>query len=350
LLKNDAYRALSDLITKGFMSMHMDLKGVPIVFKTVNENEFELIQLYVGSKEDLFKFNTFFMAFSVLMVDGENILPDRDKTLKILYDFFYDLPTSVYGKVMDELSALKDDMFEASKYLEGFCYTDYSRVLWRMRRNSPNREEFTGIKGTENLSINVCQSNWMLINQTLDHEEEHDNQFSLALLIASASNPKGVKSVKAKYDLSVQTAVKKRKKLAMEGSSPEKVQWTPESWAAPVDTAEELVAELERQMSGKKDKHDLFIEDYIRKIEEDQKLAEEREEERLAVYRQKIKDEGFVLTGDHRALTPEETKEMLENAKNRHNNLVILPSDNIASSDDRSRYYKKIGSKILTGK
>ena len=39
-----------------------------------------------------------------------------------------------------------------------------------------------------------------------------------------------------------------------------------EGWSAPVDTVEDLVAELNRQMSGYKDKHDRYIENCIGKI------------------------------------------------------------------------------------
>jgi len=43
--------------------------------------------------------------------------------------------------------------------------------------------------------------------------------------------------------------------------------WRPEGWATPVGTAEELLVELERQMAGQKDKHDLFIEGYLKSLE-----------------------------------------------------------------------------------
>jgi len=40
--------------------------------------------------------------------------------------------------------------------------------------------------------------------------------------------------------------------------------WSPNGWSVPVNTAVELVAELERQLAGFTDKHDIFIEEFIK--------------------------------------------------------------------------------------
>jgi hypothetical protein len=353
MLRDKAYRVLSDLVNKGFLTVGMDLIGVSFVFKTVNESEFELIKLYSGLQSGSgynLKFNTYFLAFSVFLVEGENVLSNRSKNIRLLYDFFSRIPISLHTRMIAELEALKQDTFEASKYLEGFCYTEHSRILWKTKKGLPNQEELTGIEGTHAIGLNFCQNSWMLINRSLDDEEEYNKEFSFAVLIASASNPKGSKNIRAKHDAALQAMEGKRKKLAREGSSPDKTKWNPEGWAAPVDTAEELVAELERQMQGKKDKHDLFIEEYIRKLEEAEEKAKQEEEKRLAVYRQKIKDEGFPVTGTHRALTPGEAEKLMARSKDKSNNLVILPSDEIAGPEERDRYFKKIGSKVLTAR
>jgi seryl-tRNA(Sec) selenium transferase len=114
-----------------------------------------------------------------------------------------------------------------------------------------------------------------------------------------------------------------------------------------VDTAEELVAELERQMKGFKDKHDLFIDEYMKKMQE---MAEKKildEDKKLEESRKR--HEGMApISGSQRALTTEENQELM--ARKKSNNLVIVPSDNRVSSEDELRYLKKIGSKVLTAK
>lgn len=162
MLKDEAYKIVSDMVEKGFITVGMNLLDIPFVFKTINEEEYRLIKLYSGIQTGGYnlKFNTFFLAFSVLLIDGENALSDRTKSIKVLYDFFDRIPLSLHTKIVFELESLKEDIIEASKFLEGFCYTNHSRILWKERRASPNRKEFTGIEGTDSLGMNLCQNFW----------------------------------------------------------------------------------------------------------------------------------------------------------------------------------------------
>jgi hypothetical protein len=49
--------------------------------------------------------------------------------------------------------------------------------------------------------------------------------------------------------------------------------WLSSGWSQPVDTVEQLVAELNRQMGGIKDKHDKFIEEKFEEINAFKKLT-----------------------------------------------------------------------------
>ena len=121
------------------------------------------------------------------------------------------------------------------------------------------------------------------------------------------------------------------------------VDWSAEGWAAPVDTAEELVAELERQMHGYKDKHDLFIEKYLQGLKDNSDRIEKERKEAINKHR----TEGPPMTGSQRVLTPAETKELMAR---KSNNLVIVPSEDMATQKQSDRFFNKIGSKIITGK
>jgi len=353
MTRDEAYRSLSDLICKGFLTVGMEMAGKTLIFKTINDREYDLIRLYSGIPSDSMNYlrtNLFFLAFSTLLIDGQNALADREQKIGDLYDFFSNLPLTITSTIQVELGLLKNTVIEVSKYLEGFCYTTYSRDLWRAIKDLPNKEEFTGIKGTSSIGLNTYQHSWVLLNRVMDTEEEEDRDFDNAILIASAQNSKGAKSVRGKHDSAIQTRDERRKKLARKGAS-DKAQWSPEGWAAPVDTAEELVAELERQMHGVKDKHDLFVEDYMKQMEEKEAQAKKEEEDKLVVIRQRRKAEGgFPLSGSQRILTPEENARMNANLRRPNNNLMILPSDEVASPEERERYYSKIGSKLLTGR
>lgn len=337
---------MSDLIYKGFLTMRMKIAGEDFVFKTVNEKEHNLIKLYSGFSDKGYavRFNLNYLAFSLLMAEGKNFLINRNDKIKKCYDFFGQFPYQLHNRIMEELIQLRDIAFDCVSYVEGFSYTEQSRRRWNI---SNKLNTFSDFPGSKNLGMNAYQESWILINRMLDDEETYNKDFSLALLVASASNPKGVRSVRGRHDATIQRTEERRKKLARKGSH-EKRAWTPEGWAAPVDTAEELVAELMRQMDGKKDKHDLFIDDYMKKLRERAEEQTRQAEERIQKLRERREKEGDIpaITGTQRILTAEESEKL----NRKSNNLMIVKSDEVADKKEEDRFYQKIGSRVLTGK
>lgn len=352
MIRDEGYQALSDLIYRGFLLTSLNLAGNLFVFKTINEREYKLIKLYSGveregDKSYINRFNMNYLIFSLFLSDGENILTKREDKHKEIYEFFNNVPNILCSLILGELMTLRETVSEAVDFIEGFSYTDRSRRIWKHCNGGyPSREEFTGIPGTSGLGLNVFQENWILINKMLDEEEKYNKDFSRSLFVASASNPKGVRSVRAKFDSNMQLMEKRRKRIAKLGSI-KKRDWTPEQWSAPVDTAEELVAEMMRQISGKKDRHDKFIEKHMDNI---RKRAEEKTrkvEKKLEEIRSKRTFGVLPLTVSQRALTSEET-EKLESRK--PNTTVIVNDMRESKEKAENRIYKKIGSKVLTGR
>jgi hypothetical protein len=349
VLKEEAYQLLSDLVFKGFISLNITAARQTLIFKTLNDKEYQLIKLYAGLKDDpdyTNRFNTAYIVFSLLMINGENILHKREERFNELYDFFINIPRALFKKILSEIVSIRDTAVEAGGFVEGFSYTNFSRNIWRTLGNGyPNREDFTGIPGTNKLGLNAYQENWIMINRMMDEEEAYNDRFTSALLIASASNFKGARRTRALHDASRQKIKEKRKKIAQEGLI-KKSNWTEQGWAAPVDTAEELVAELERQMKGYKDRHDKFIEEYMKGLEKaaDDKKAES--EKKLKEAQDKNKDLPM-LSGSQRVLDEAEAAEMMSK---KPNNLVIVPSDEVATQEQHDRFYKKIGGRVLQGK
>lgn len=350
--KREAYQNLSDLIYKGFLAINVHIADDLFVFKTINEKEYDLIKIYSGNpNEESYsnRFNIVFIVFSLLSINGFYVLDKRDSLFEEILDFFSEMPSPLRNKIITELNKLRKESYISMSFLEGFSYTGTSRRRWRVIGNKyPNREELTGFPGSSNIGLNMCQENWVSLNKMLDEEEKYNHEFSLAVLIASASNPKGARGIRARHDASVQKINDRRKKLAQLGTV-EKTTWTSEGWAAPVDTAEELVEELMRQIEGKKDRHDLFIEEHMKKIREEAEKQAKENEEKIEELRKKREEEGIgtAVTGSHRVLSPEESKK-LESKKS--NNLMIVGSEDMASEEEEKRYFNKIGSKVLTAR
>lgn len=345
--RSEAYTLISDLVFTGFITTSVTLEGKVFVFKSMNARELDLMKMFVGGRsmpDFSERFNVFYVIYSILAIDGENILNHPDRRAGDLYPFLSSMPDMIFAKISKELSSLRRDVYETVKFLEGFSYTMKSRHKWKSNKGHlPNDEKLTGICGTGRIGLNIHQENWLSINQMLDREESYNRDFSLALMVASASNPKGVKKIGSQHDQSIQNAEERRSKLAEEGYVDKKSGGS--GWTAPVDTADELVAELERQMQGKKDKHDIFIEKYMDRLKEEADNRKKEAEDNIRRAREGMEESS--ISGEQRVLSPEEAQDLM---KRKRKGLVTVQDEGYVSPDDKDKFYRKIGSRVLTGR
>lgn len=346
--RDEAYLTLTELISKGFLTTEIDLSGKIFVFKTATEKEFEYARMLSGHpdrKDYNSRFNVYFMCLSLLAVDGYNVLAHRNEDMSVLLGFFKSLPDKIFSNLFEGITDIRNVSYEVIKFLEGYCYTNKSRKLWKtLAGKFPNSDEVTGVPGTSLMGLNIHQEIWLSINRMLDDEEEYNKQFSLALLVASATNPKGTRRIRGQHDTNVKNMEDKRSELALKGFI-DVAQWSPKGWAAPTDTLEGLVAELERQMEGKKDRHDLFIEGYMKSMREKAEKREEAVRERI----KKAREQGDqrLLTSSQRPLTKEETEELM---RKRGRTVISARGEDQASSEDKDRFIRKVSNKVLTSR
>ena len=237
--------------------------------------------------------------------------------------------------------------YASLRYLEGFIYTTPSRNSWKSLNGlSPVSSNFTGIPGTDQLGMNIHQESWVMINRFLDTEETYNQEFNLALMIASSSNPKGARHIRNQHETQSRNTEDRRKKLAELGTLDDiHRKWSSEGWAVPVDTAEELVAELERQVSGVKDQHDIFMDKYMKKMKDEaQKRIDDAEKRIKATL---VDHDNVFIEQQQRALTPEETVQLMSK---KVQTIIKVPSEESANSEDKETFYKKIGTRVLTGR
>jgi hypothetical protein len=348
--KQEAYGVLADLIYKGFLTAELDIDGKLFVFKTVNEKELDLIKMYSGRPERSdysVRFNKYFLLFSLFMIEDKNILLNREKYLEEITGFFQSLPKILSQKITANLGDLRNVSYASLQYLEGFIYTTPSRNTWKSLNNlSPGASSFTGIPGTDQLGMNIHQESWVMINRFLDSEETYNREFNLALMIASSSNPKGARHIRNQHETQTKNSEDRRKKLAEIGSMDDvNKKWSSEGWAVPVDTAEELVAELNRQISGVKDQHDVYMDKYMQRMRDEAQKRTEEAENRIKAAQ--VGHDNVFIEGSQRALNFEETKQLMSRKRQ---TMVAVSSEESVNLKDKEKFFKKIGTRVLTGR
>jgi hypothetical protein len=320
-----------------------------IVFKTLNENEYKLLKYYTDISDNA-KVLLYKLALSTFMINGNNVLNNRTENVPDLFSFYESLPYKALYLINEELDKVYAEYIDSLKYFEGFCYTDKSEYLWKvLNKNNPIDNDYFGITGCKTLGLNSAQENWIIINQKLDNEEQYEQQFHLSVLVASSFNPKGAKSISREFESKKQELEDVRVVIAEYGYDKKRQEEEKKTskWTAPIRTKEDLVRELNRQMRGEKDNHDIFINNWINKqkklAEEAQKSVDDKQKE----YRKKMED--IELTSnleDSRIITEEETKNLTNKLKTQTRNL-LKETRKFKQTELNSKYIKKLGSRVI---
>jgi hypothetical protein len=250
-------------------------------------------------------------------------------------------------KIRDAIRKLNDEFIESIDFLEGFCYTDRSRYLWKVLDLS-RRDEFVGFSGLRNTGLNSVQENWIIINKRLDEEDEYKKDFHLAILIASSSNPKGAKTISKNYEFQMKELDELRKDIAQYGYDRKRVeeQQRPEGWAAPLRTKDDLVKELYREMSGHKDKHDLFIEKWLEQQRSKAEDAKKRAEEKQQQFRQKVQVIDEATVEESKPISTEELNRRIRDRKEARGSVRPYISA-YEATDNRELFMRKLSATVI---
>lgn len=282
-----AYRILLRVTEKGFDTVGFSYRGISLVIKTITPHELDMVR-YHTSGTDLFSFRMYRMAYATFIFNGELVLDNRQLNLQKLVNFYGRLPLEVFYQLEEAALRLQNRYKRYCSLVEGFSYSQPARLLWRTRKGSPLLStEVTNIPGTSLVGIPECVSVWELINMSLDQEIDNDRMLSNALFLTSATNPKGSMKIGSSIKGEKELISKNRNMLIEYGSEAHKHVCSKSSvdkkdrWTAKLDTAKDIMDELERQMHGVQDKHDLFIEGYREKLRNKLKEREESEKKRL---------------------------------------------------------------------
>jgi hypothetical protein len=97
-------------------------------------------------------------------------------------------------------------------------------------------------------------------------------------------------------------------------------------------------------MIGQMDKHDIFMDNYFKKMRAEAEKKAAEAEARIKEYREKHNN--VFIEGSSRALTVEETRELLSKKKV---STIIVPSEESVDASDKNNFLKKVSTKVIGG-
>lgn len=266
----------------GFLTSTSTIVGQSFVFKTLNHNELRLVEFMkptrVSAPEARAHFRTAFIAHSIFIVNGSNALFDRPRHINKLIRTVAKLQPRVQEKILESLASLNQRAARLYPLVEVYSYENRSRFKWFHTRGTPvHSDGSTGVPGTGDLGMNLCQQTWTALSQMIDHREDMEREWSNAKFIGGCFAGKGVRSIDERDRGRLERERVDREELKIkvlfkylnrseDGREMEEVINLPDGRKATVakkfkaESAEELLTELSAALSGEKDYHDLVIE------------------------------------------------------------------------------------------
>jgi len=337
-VKAEIFKYIETLIFKGFLSNKIKIDDTVLTFKTITEAEFSLIDHYltdfdINSDKNI-KTNALFLACSLYKINSESILHSKFECFDTLVNFFCELDTQTYTKLLELINNLQEIYNKLIPFVELYAYDEYSRFNWKTIGDNLNTFKLSGIYGIENIPLNHAQKLWIYFNKFEDENENHELYYQLASLQVSGINGAFGKSIqenisKMKEEKSLS---RQRELLFLEHISEDNFYNFSDT-----KTKEGLVEELEKQISGKKDYHDLVIEsDLVFKdaIAQFDKLVSERvnkENTFKGVY-------AIPVMSSTREVTLEEINKIQKQEANKIN----VMRENFEAQDVRSRTFEEL--------
>lgn len=301
---------------QGFFTCNALIQNQLFVFKTLNHHEVRILDFmrpFTKSPSDQrLYFRNSFIAQSIFMVNGNNVLIDREKNLTRLIKIISKFSGRELDVIFDNLSALNEKQSRVYPLTEPYAFEQKSRFKWMQTRHSPlNSVVNTGIAGTENLGLNHSQLMWTSLNNIYDRKDDYEMAWQNAKFIGSCSATKGIRSIDERDKSRAERERTEREELKMKvlknylnrttdsaRSMVEKVN-LPDGRSAEVvgrfraESAEELAEQLSRSLNGEKDAHDLAVEKHFRKsVDRQKEIEKERRLLLSAVQREKPLSEG----------------------------------------------------------
>jgi hypothetical protein len=321
----EVYRDVLTMLFKGFVMVPAQIGEAKFVFKSLNHHEFEFLQLVcAGEKEVSNKHWNLFLAYNVFMIDGQNILLDRERWLPKIAETFDLMDHKTRQRIVRQMSELNRRANNAVILTECYAMEGYSRYRWAQLNGidlcSPTT---TGIPGTERLGMNWAQLIWRALNYYEDRHEQQERDWDNAKFVGSCSASKGIQKV---YQQDTDRRQKEKedrlarkdkilRQVVLGEKQDDKVKQLPGTVVTGAHTVEELAQQLENDLKGEKDWHDRVVEEHTRRIKTNIQRRQQQVHELSQRHEEEFRGQRIVGGTDFSGLSAAEVQERISRQK-----------------------------------
>lgn len=286
----EIYRDVESLLFRGFLTIQAQIGETSFIFKSMNHHEFEQMQWIAGAGTDArstTRYENNFIAHGVFMVEGYNVLVNRDEWIPELCETFGGLPNAAKTKLVRHLSDVNRRASNAVVLTEAYQMEIYSRFRWaQLKGMDLMSPACTGVRGTEMLGLNYGQLVWRALNHFEDLKESVERDWDHAKFIGGCFV--GGKEIRKVQDQDQKRrATEKEDRIARKdkvirhavfGENPEERKTTGMVKMV-ARTVEELSRQLEQDLRGEKDWHDEAVAREEARIAAEKKFQAEKLQE-----------------------------------------------------------------------
>jgi hypothetical protein len=267
----EVYRDVEPLLFRGFLTVSAKINDVHFVFKSLNHQEFSLLEFSGDYSFSTTKFWATFLSYGVFMVDGVNILSDREANISNLAEVFRSLPKDAIAKIVRHVGEINRRAVKAVPLTEAYAMELQSRYRWlQLNGLDLTSPAVTGIQGTQWLGLNWAQQLWIALNRVEDRNDSFEREWENAKFVGSCFAGKGLSKV---YNQDNERRRKEKEERSSRkdsilreivlGEAPESnTLKIPGAVIVGPRTVDELAEQLKKDLKGEKDWHDQVIEAY----------------------------------------------------------------------------------------
>lgn len=304
----EIYKDVEPILFRGFLTTPATVNGVTFVFKSLNHHEFERLSLSfdVGrhNAASLQRYYATFLAYGVALVDGVNVLKNRDEAIGELADFFGSLPKEPQQRAIRYMSEVNRRANRAIILVEPFAIENRSRLRWvQVKDLDLTSTAVTGFEGTHSLGLNWGQLTWRAINQFEDLRENAEREWENAKFVASAMAGKGMQRIynadKRRRQETRREQFERREKVIRYALLNEPIETQqPMGHVKVARSVAELTDQLERDLKGEKDWHDRVIDDHNARLRAELQQRKRAAAEARAAHLREYGDRPIIASTD----------------------------------------------------